>query len=88
MRRLEESLTLWNLALDSEFGVEIANAYCDVHGIDTRQLVADLYESRKLSGDVRFFQFYIHQAAGAVWIVRCRAPEIKSNGEYKPLEDV
>lgn len=88
MRRLEESLTLWHLALDSKFGVEIGEAYLKSAEIDLRQLVADLYESRKLSGDVRFFQFYIHQTAGGVWIVRCRVPEIKSNGEYRPVEDI
>ena len=87
MRRLEESLALWHEALDSEFGVEIAASYVEARGLDLRQLIADLYESRKLSGDVRLFQFYIHQVSGGVWIVRCKAPELKTNGEYQALEE-
>ena len=87
MRRLDETLALWLTALNSEFGVKIKQPYLESVGIDPKQMVADLYQSRKESGDTRLFQFYIHQVKDEVWIVRCSAPEIKSNGEYKALED-
>jgi hypothetical protein len=87
MKRLDATLLLWAEALASERGVEITASYLESVEIDQRQLVADLYEARKLAGDSRLFQFYIHQVGGEVWIVRCAAPPIKSDGEYEPLED-
>jgi len=87
MRRLDSTLDLWRLAVESEGGIAIGKGYLDENEIDQRQLIADLYQARKEAGDPRLFQYYIHNAGREVWLVKGSAPEVKSNGEFKPLED-
>lgn len=76
----DKAIELWIKAIESPHGISVETD-------DVQRLVAVLYEIKRQSDDPRLLPFTISQRGSFVLIARSRA-ELKTDGEYRPMEGV
>ena len=76
----EKAAEVWLAALEAPHGVRVETD-------DVQRLVACLYEVKRQSDDPRLLQYTIAQRGSYVLVAKTRA-ELKTNGEYRPMEGI